>query len=552
MKSSFLSLSSHDLSSTDSDGLDNLSKRLTFSMALVVLMCLAIWGAIMSAFCGRLYLQAYDCCLYKECAESLVAGKGLMHRPLTGLDQPAWVPFRTWAPGLPLLMASFLSIGFSAYTAGIIVVLFFGGIFVLILSSLCLQLFPPVVALPVALAGIVMPTFLMHCGLGQSDVPYTTLTAGSLICLINWSKHKSGSLGWVFAAGLLAGASYLTRYVGLSLLASSTLIVLSMSHRPGRDWRSILVWTAGVCLCVVPMSVHNLLSAQNILPYSWPANKEPFWEILRHMGITLVYELIPTRFTGSFVNKYNAFLFLMLSIPATWFILRRLSLMQLKNLLTRNTPIAILLFYACFYMAAIVYAHWKYYFSEGIRAKYMVPVSWILWIALASLLMEVSRAFGLRSVARQVILVCIFTVIIFSQGRASFATLRRLPPKPCYSLNNWLGEGAGTRLTEIPDDQIVLSDRPDVLRFLCSVNARAILPRGFHDTVLRPPTRAEMHRAVRNGSLWGVVIVDKESALKGELGDWIQELVEKPDRFPEMKQVLASNKVLIFQCDNHR
>ena len=44
MKSSFLSLSSHDLSSTDSDGLDNLSKRSTYSMALVVLMRLAIWG----------------------------------------------------------------------------------------------------------------------------------------------------------------------------------------------------------------------------------------------------------------------------------------------------------------------------------------------------------------------------------------------------------------------------------------------------------------------------------------------------------------------------
>ena len=125
-----------------------------------------------------------------------------MHRVLTGLDQPTWVPFRTWAPGLPLLMAALHSIGFSAYTAGIIVDLIFGGIFVLILSWLCLQLFPPVVALLVALAGIVMPTFLMHCGNGVSDVPYTTLTAGSLICLINWSKHKSRPLGWVLCRRL--------------------------------------------------------------------------------------------------------------------------------------------------------------------------------------------------------------------------------------------------------------------------------------------------------------------------------------------------------------
>ena len=548
MKSSLGSLSSHDLSSTDSDGLDNLSKRLTFSMALVVLTCLAIWGALMLAFFGRLCFSAQDSCLYKECAENLVAGKGLMHRVLSGLDQPGWVPLQNRAPGFPLLMAAFHSIGFSAYTAGIIVDLIFGGIFVLLLSWLCLQLFPPVVALFVALAVIVMPLFLEHCQNCLSDGPYTTLTAGSLICLINWSKHRRGSLGWVFAAGLLAGASYLIRYVGLSLLASSALIVLSLSHRPGRDWRSILVWTAGACFCVVPMSVHNLLSAQDVLPFSWPANKESLWEILRYMGMTLRFVLIPTRF---FVNKYSALFFLMLSIPATWLILRRLSLMQLRNFLTRNTPIAILLFYACFYMATIVYARWKYYLEDGILVKHVFPVIWILWIALASLLMEVSRAFGLRSVARQIILVCIFTVIVFLQGRATFATLRWLPPKSCNSLNNWLGERAGSLLTAIPDDQIVLTDRIDRLRILGSVNARAIMPRDWDNTVLRSPTRAEIHKAVRNGSLWGVVIVNKEPALKGKLGDWVQELVEKPNAFAECQQVLCVDNVLIFHFQGH-
>ena len=159
------------------------------------------------------------------------------------------------------------------------------------------------------------------------------------------------------------------------------------------------------------------------------------------MGTTLASELTTSRrFTGFLVNKYNALFILMLSIPATRFLLRRLSLMQPRNLLRRNTPLAILLFYACLYMAAIVYARWKYYFGEGIFPKYMVPVSWILWIAPASLLMEVSRAFGLRSVvARQIILVCIFTVIVFSQGRASFARVAASfhPNLAILSLTGW-------------------------------------------------------------------------------------------------------------------
>ena len=398
-----------------------------------------------------------------------------MHRAFAGVDQPAWVPLRTWPPGFPLLMAAFHSIGLSAYTAGIIVDLIFGGIFVLILSWLCLQLFPPVISrflllLPESscLPSLPLPEWRERSPLHDYDRRFSHLP-DQLV------EHKRGSLAWVFAAGLLAGASYLFRYVGLTLLASSTLIVLSMSHRPGRDWRSILTGRLALAsvlhLCL--FTIHCLW--QSVLPYSWPANKEPFWEILRHMGNTLGFELTTSmQFTGFLVNKYNALFFLMLSIPGhvvhpAQTVSHAVEKPSDKEHSHCNSPLLCVFLHGCHCVCSVEVSFWRGDLSQVHGASKLDPLDRAGFPfngSISGLRVTVS---GSPNHSRTY-----FHGNRVLTGSGDLCYCSPASTKPCNSLNDWLGEGAGTLLTKIPDDQIVLSDRPVVLRSLGSVNARVI------------------------------------------------------------------------------
>lgn len=517
---------------------------------LVALTCLAAWMVFMPFTLQHESHYEWDSAAYVEGTQSLVAGRGLEHRTIFGVDPPVWQPIRRWPPGYALLIAPLHAVGLSAPTAGIVVSLVSGGIFVLILARVCLWLFPPAVALPVALAGVCMLSFLQVSTNCLSDAPYASLAAGSLACLIRWTRQEAAPPRWLLAAGFLAGAALAVRYVGFSLLATSAIFLLVSGRclSVGRAYRVIGPWLLGVSLCTVPLFLHNLATTGELIPHSWPPSNLSTWDNLREIALVIVRDLTTSRLLSTLiVDKYVLAPVLLLLIVGTWVLSRRLSASRLRDFVWRNQQVLLLIGYAGLNLAVIVAARVNY-LGQVNYSRLFIQVYWIGWIAAATVAMEVCRAAGFRSWGRQAVLGGIFTIIALLQVHSTLSKLST-PPNTFDSLQVWLGEEAGQYLAaSVPDHQIVLSCRADLLRIHYGINARAIIPSGYDEyPELRSPSRDEMNRAGRSGFLWGVVIADVKGAKKGVYSNWVQELALRPEAFPELERVPVSGPALIFR-----
>jgi len=88
------------------------------------------------------------------------------------------------------------------------------------------------------------------------DVFQTTFILAALAFYIGW-RRRDGAPNWLLlGAGLMAGATLSTKWVGLFLIAllGADLLVLWIIRRRRADVRTIL--TAGVCLLLVPAAVY--------------------------------------------------------------------------------------------------------------------------------------------------------------------------------------------------------------------------------------------------------------------------------------------------------
>src|SRR5712692_7949953 len=208
-------------------GSNGLTRPPTLPLLLVALVGLAVWVAFLPpTLAHNPWIYSWDSAAYIETAQSILAGRGLVHRPIWGLSPDIWVPIAFWPPGYPILIALAQLIGLSTPPPCLAVSLGSSGIFVILMAYVCCQLFPWTVALPILLVTISMPAFLYISTSCLSDASYLTFAMGSLACLSAWSLHSKRSWWWLTAAGLLAGTSWSTRYVGLALFAATACFLL--------------------------------------------------------------------------------------------------------------------------------------------------------------------------------------------------------------------------------------------------------------------------------------------------------------------------------------
>lgn len=110
-----------------------------------------------------------------------------------------------------------------------------------------------------------LPILLVTPGL-MADIPFMALVGVTLLILDR--AEAASHPGWLLAVGVAAGVTYLTRAVGLALVAG-----IAMHLLVHRRWKALLWFALGTALIVSPWQIRNSLVASDAESYFTYASK---------------------------------------------------------------------------------------------------------------------------------------------------------------------------------------------------------------------------------------------------------------------------------------
>ncbi|PYN80925.1 MAG: hypothetical protein DMD96_12720 [Candidatus Rokuibacteriota bacterium] len=184
-----------------------------------------------------------DTAQYVSMAENLMAGQGLAtslvwtaeHHLLGGLP----VAQTNMPPGYPMLIALVSQLGVEPLRAALLVSVACFSVIPLVLYQILRAGGQPAVRC-LAMSGVwlVLPVVWFNVLACLSEMSYTLLTVLSLACVTRSDRDPANRHAWLFAAGTLAGLSFIVRYAGIVFIASlGGLFLLRAAHR--REARSV-------------------------------------------------------------------------------------------------------------------------------------------------------------------------------------------------------------------------------------------------------------------------------------------------------------------------
>jgi 4-amino-4-deoxy-L-arabinose transferase-like glycosyltransferase len=518
---------------------------------LDAVVCLLIWAAFMPSTLQHVSLVRSDRTYMIEATESLVCGRGIMQRPFYGVGNADWVPMTTtWPPGYPVMLAALHVTGISAYDAGWISDLLFGASLVLLISWFNRKLLPRLIALPVTLCAVLMPTFLHHSANGTTDIPFAALTVASLACLLNSTDHKR-AYWWLFGTGFFAGAAYTMRWLGLALFPAEFCLVVFLNVFPSTitGFRRIVSWGLGTCVCALPMTIYFLVAGHEVVAYEGPVSgQETYWEMVRLIVWRLLAEMTTSPNLAYLLNdKYLLVSAVLMLGAAALYGLRRAARHE-------SGPLVILGAYLSMYMVTFVVARTKYGGAEDdVNARFFLPIYWILWIVcayvLSFFLAAVCNRLGINKLSARVALACFFAVVALLQLNAYLPELKK-SSNQWTSIEDFLGPEQAQALAGVDKDKIILSSWAAPLRVYEGRNARNLPWTRLHHfgPLFSVPTRAELQAAGDDNRLWGIVIMKEQLdyATTGAYGEVIRQLVMNPTSFPEF-ELIGEDPALMFR-----
>ena len=225
---------------------------------LIWLLPLALAGIILLWCCTPMGLGlGGDSYYYVSGARDLLAGEGFTRPAADGTFRP----ITHFPPLYSTVLASLSALGIDTLSAarGLNSLLF--GANILLLGAVILWATGSLgLAILGSLAFLASPAMLSVHSWVLSDPLYLVLAILNLWALTRFLETGRWQSG--VAAGVLAGAAYLVRYVGLALLGTSALLLLLL---PGRPWRRRLRDTA-ICVGIGSLApagwaIRNLIAA---------------------------------------------------------------------------------------------------------------------------------------------------------------------------------------------------------------------------------------------------------------------------------------------------
>jgi hypothetical protein len=378
----------------------------------------------------------------------------------------------------------------------------------------------------------------------MTDLPYLVFAAGSLALLIAWSRDENRSWAWAGAAGLVAGASWGIRFVGMTLLAAEGCFLLAHLFwmRPRRVLGITAVWAAGAVLAAGPFALRMLLAGPLETPSDggegsiWLGTQKSLYVILRELTTVMWSTPLKALMAVLLAAGLAALVFFVVRH-------RHSSAADLRDWLrSRRTPL-LLGGYVVLSSAMVIVSARQLGWSLAIDQRYFVPVFWVIWMGLAALVVALPRRLRLGPKAGRAVIVILLIGAALLQVRLTTAT----PVPNCLvSLRNAIGEDGIEVLTkEVRPDQIVLSSfGSNYWRFL-HIDGRRY-PYATK-TGGQGYSFEQIRRAAEDGVLWGMVIENVKLAKEGLYGRFLQELAGNPKDIPGFKRIPLKGPALMYR-----
>src|SRR6266850_5786721 len=200
-----------------------------------------------------------DTAQYVSIAENLMAGQGVAtslvwtaeHHLLGGLP----VAQTNMPPGYPMLIALVSQLGVEPLRAALLVSVACFSVIPLVMYQILRAAGQPAVrSLAASGVWLVLPIVWFNVLACLSEMSYTLLTVLSLACVTRSDRDPAARHAWLFAAGTLAGLSFIVRYAGIVFIASlGVLFLLRAAHRrEARSvWNLLLVVSPSAALVLV-------------------------------------------------------------------------------------------------------------------------------------------------------------------------------------------------------------------------------------------------------------------------------------------------------------
>jgi hypothetical protein len=519
-----------------------------------ILVCafpLLLWALLLPhTFSHDLWTYSWDSAPYVETAIRLHDGEGFSHRVIHGIGRDIWEPLTLWPPGYSLMIAVVMCFGVSAPLAGLIVSVVAAGVSLVLLSLICLRFMNWMVAAPLVGVIAVSPGFQMISAQCLSDSAFYMWVLASVYCIVAWSRNETG-WRWLLAAGVFAGAAWLTRNAALSLLAATMgFFIIHLAWRKWRDVaRAAVTWGAGFAICAVPLIVRNLVAFGELNPYDMPPSDISFGENLKQAINVVARDLTTFEFAGAVAARL-AIPLIILTVCAVAFLLWRWKRKggHLLQLLQHRRVELFFLGYAGLYAAIIVVGRTRYRWGEVISTRYMVQIDWPLLLLLAVLAGVVLQLFRMNAMRQNLMIAAGFVLLLALNFREQLPRLTTPAPAAASSpLGGTVTPEACAYLErEVGEDQILIAQRADILRIHCGMNARAIPPTAERsDSLRRPLDPVAYDAALKSGLLWGIVVNDRDAALRGDFGPILRNAFEDPA--PDFQLVVEGDGVFILR-----
>lgn len=177
-----------------------------------------------------------DSVQYLSAAHHVAAGEGVT-TSITELTSTApSAPFAAWPPLFPASLGLMIRAGVSPFTAPRIFNLACLALSVLALGWVAREAAGPAAVSTTLLLYALCFYPVLLASFVWSEPLYIALSLLSLGCVGRGLRSRSGFPGSLVAAGILAGAAMLTRYIGFTLIAATAAgLWLLLMHRPPRD-----------------------------------------------------------------------------------------------------------------------------------------------------------------------------------------------------------------------------------------------------------------------------------------------------------------------------
>jgi hypothetical protein len=235
-----------------------------------------------------------DSVQYLSAAVHAARGQGLASS-ITDLPvTPAQVPFAAWPPLYPLGLAALLRLGLPLFEAARWLGVVLTALAAFPLAAVARRTAGPRAVGPAVLAYALFFPPVMLAGFAWSEPAFILLSLSSL-ALLGRALSTEPRYPWPeAAAGLLAGAAMLTRYVGFTLIGASVvgLWLLTLERAPRRFWGGLLAY-------LLPAALPNALwlGRNRLVTGFWFGDARPeAWfpvnRILADLGRTLTLDWV--------------------------------------------------------------------------------------------------------------------------------------------------------------------------------------------------------------------------------------------------------------------